>query len=93
MISKERAIKQFLGHINDHLSKDSKITIDVGYLKANDFFIVTFDANNELVTYNSQFDSDRIDSEMTLGAFVEECEVFIEEIRVEIGRAIVRSYK
>tara|TARA_R110000850_G_C9963662_1_gene464608 strand:+ start:1993 stop:2274 length:282 start_codon:yes stop_codon:yes gene_type:complete len=93
MISKERAIKQFLDNVNDHLSKDSKITIDVGYLKANDCFIVTFDANNELVTYNSQFDSDRIFNLMVLSDFVIECEIFIEEIRVEIGCAIVCSYK
>ena len=93
MISKERAIKQFLGHVNDHLSRDSKITIDVGYLKANDCFIVTFDANNELVTYSSQFDSDRIYGEMTLVDFIKECEIFIQEIRVEIGCAIVCSYK
>ena len=66
---------------------------EVRYSVDTNQFLVMFDTCGGTASYPSQFDSCRIYSDMTLGAFVNECKIFIEEIRVEIGCAIVRSYK
>ena len=93
MISKERAIRQFLDHLNDFLNRDTELVAEARYNADTNQFFVRIDTWSGTATYPLQFDSDRIYGDMTLNDFVNECEIFIEEVKVENGCAIVRSYK
>jgi hypothetical protein len=86
------AITSFVGLVNKELKRTKSIYVSTHYVPKSNRFIINYCVAAINGNYNSTFDSDQIHYDQSMIETMKLVKSFIEEIRVEIGSHLVKSY-